>query len=80
MVEEIKNPETNLLKAIVISLTAITGFYLLINFMYISILGVENILASPAVATSYAQEIFPQLRYSYSNKSTISDPSVLSSL
>jgi len=57
-----KNPETNLLKAIVISLIAITGFYLLINFMYISILGVENILASPAVATSYAQKIFPQIR------------------
>ncbi|CBY08625.1 unnamed protein product [Oikopleura dioica] len=63
VVEEMKNPETNLLKAIVISLIAITGFYLLINFMYISILGVENILASPAVATSYAQEIFPQISF-----------------
>ena len=61
VVEEIKEPETNLLKAIVISLCSITGFYLLINFMYISILGVENILSSPAVATSYAQQIFPQI-------------------
>ncbi|CBY42079.1 unnamed protein product [Oikopleura dioica] len=63
VVEEMKNPETNLLKAIVISLIAITGFYLVINFMYISILGVENILASPAVATSYAQKIFPQISF-----------------
>ncbi|CAG5104241.1 Oidioi.mRNA.OKI2018_I69.chr1.g1158.t1.cds [Oikopleura dioica] len=63
VVEEIKQPETNLLKAIVISLCSITGFYLLINFMYISILGVENILTSPAVATSYAQQIFPQIGF-----------------
>ena len=60
-----------MLKAIIISSAAITGFYLLVNFMYISILGVEKILASPAVATSYAQEIFPQLRYS--RKNTVED-------
>jgi len=61
VLEEVKNPEKNLLKAIISSLVLISGFYLIINFFYISMLGPAGILASEAVATSYAMKIMPRV-------------------
>ena len=63
VVEEIKHPEKNLLKAIVMSLSVITVLYLLVNFFYISILGTEVILHSSAVATDFATQILPQVSF-----------------
>ena len=63
VIEEIQNPEENLLKAILISLLVISGFYLFVNVFYISILGTEAILASEAVATEYAAKILPQVSF-----------------
>ena len=77
VLEEVKNPEKNLLKAIISSLVLISGFYLLINFFYFSMLGPAGIMASEAgsipqipqhfyndtilVATTYAMQILPRV-------------------
>ena len=61
--EEIINPEKNLLRAICSSLILISLFYLLVNFFYFSILGVDGILHSSAVATDYAKAILPQISW-----------------
>ena len=63
VLEEVKNPEKNLLKAICCSLALISGFYVLVNFFYLSILGVDGILSAPAVATEYAKVILPQVSW-----------------
>ena len=63
ILEEIKQPEKNLVKAISGSLTLIALFYLTVNFFYLSILGVEGILKSSAVATDYANIILPQVSF-----------------
>ena len=53
VLEEVKNPEKNLLKAIISSLVLISGFYLLINFFYFSMLGPAGIMASEAGTIRY---------------------------
>ena len=53
VLEEVKNPEKNLLKAIISSLVLISGFYLLINFFYFSMLGPAGIMASEAGTITY---------------------------
>ena len=51
------------LQAICSSLVLISCFYLLVNYFYFSILGVEGILHSSAVATDYAKAIAPQISW-----------------
>ena len=63
VVEEIKAPEKNLVKAITGSLGLIALFYLTVNFFYLSVLGVDGILSSSAVATDYANAILPQVSF-----------------
>ncbi|XP_031563576.1 b(0,+)-type amino acid transporter 1-like [Actinia tenebrosa] len=50
--EEMKNPEKDMPRAIVIGISLITVCYLLINVAYITVLGKSGILISPAVAVS----------------------------
>ena len=63
VVEEIKSPEKNLVRAIGGSLGIIALFYLTVNFFYLSILGVNDILTSSAVATDYANAVLPQVSF-----------------
>jgi len=55
VLEEVKNPEKNLLKAIISSLVLISGFYLLINFFYFSMLGPAGIMASEAGTITFLE-------------------------
>jgi len=62
IIEEIKEPEKNLLIAVVGSLGMVSIFYMAVNLSYFAVLGIEGILYSNAVATDFAATIFPSLR------------------
>jgi len=61
--EEIIDPEKNLLIAIVSAVGLIIVFYSTVNFMYFTVLGLEGILNSNAVAADFAKEVVPSLSF-----------------
>ena len=50
LTEELKKPEKNLSRAILISIPIITGVYILANISYFTVLSREEILVSSSVA------------------------------
>ncbi|UMM37676.1 hypothetical protein L5515_009363 [Caenorhabditis briggsae] len=55
--EELKNPFRNLPRAIYISIPIVTIVYMLVNIAYFSVLSVDEILESDAVAITFADKI-----------------------
>ena len=55
LTEELQNPEKNLPRAVWLSMPIVTVIYLLVNFSYFIVLGAEDIVASEAVAITFAQ-------------------------
>lgn len=56
MTEELKDPYKNLPRAIYISLPLVTGIYVLANMAYVAVLTPQQILASDAIAVTFAQK------------------------
>lgn len=57
--EEVINPNKNFLRALMISIPLVTTCYILINLAYFSVLTKEEILASDAVALTFASRLSP---------------------
>jgi amino acid transporter len=61
--EEIKEPHRNLPLAIRISLPAVTIIYMFVNFSYFIVLTTDEILASSAVAFTFADRVLGPLKH-----------------
>jgi amino acid transporter len=57
---EIKRPQQNILRGLVIGTLAVTGLYLLINWAFLSALGLAKMSSSQAVAVEMMGKVFPE--------------------
>ncbi|NXV12662.1 XCT protein, partial [Cepphus grylle] len=59
--EELVRPERNIPLAVIVSVIMVIVGYMLTNVSYYTVLGTQDILASPAVAVSFVQRAFKSL-------------------
>lgn len=57
--EEVKRPEKNILRSILIAVPAITVLYVSMNLMYMSVLTIPEMVSAPAVAVLWADRALP---------------------
>ncbi|NXV79415.1 XCT protein, partial [Atlantisia rogersi] len=59
--EELVRPERNIPLAVIVSVITVIVGYMLTNVSYYTVLGTQDVLASPAVAVSFVQRAFKSL-------------------
>ncbi|XP_042651492.1 cystine/glutamate transporter isoform X2 [Tyto alba] len=59
--EELVRPERNIPLAVIVSVITVIVGYMLTNVSYYTVLGMQDVLASPAVAVSFVQRAFKSL-------------------
>ncbi|KAL8559421.1 hypothetical protein ACOMHN_045218 [Nucella lapillus] len=57
VVEELQNPEKNLLRANILAVIVVTTVYTLINLSYYTVLSTDQLLSAPAVAVSWGDVV-----------------------
>ncbi|XP_070698867.1 b(0,+)-type amino acid transporter 1 isoform X1 [Pempheris klunzingeri] len=55
--EELKRPEVNLPRAIVIAISLVTGLYLLVNVSYLTVMTPKELVSSSAVAVTWGNKV-----------------------
>lgn len=58
---EVKSPERNIIRSLVLGTTAVTVLYLLVNAAYLTALGIEGVADSRAVAVDTLSGLFPEM-------------------
>ncbi|XP_036928298.1 b(0,+)-type amino acid transporter 1-like [Acanthopagrus latus] len=56
--EELKRPEVNLPRAIIIAISLVTGLYLLVNVSYLTVMTPKELMSSSAVAVTWGNKVF----------------------
>lgn len=57
---EVKKPETNIVRSLIIGTLMVTVIYLLVNSAFLLSLGYDRMVASKAVAVDVVEKVFPQ--------------------
>ncbi|XP_059209430.1 b(0,+)-type amino acid transporter 1-like [Centropristis striata] len=55
--EELKRPEVNLPRAVVVSISLVTGLYLLVNVSYLTVMTSKELMSSSAVAMTWGNKV-----------------------
>jgi amino acid transporter len=56
---EVKRPERNILRALLLGAIGVTGLYLLVNLAFLHVLGFDGVRASSAIATDTVESVVP---------------------
>ncbi|KAM3594684.1 uncharacterized protein V6R79_012209 [Siganus canaliculatus] len=56
--EELKRPEVNLPRAVIIAISLVTGLYLLVNVSYLTVMTPRELMSSSAVAVTWGNKVF----------------------
>ncbi|XP_037341954.2 b(0,+)-type amino acid transporter 1 isoform X3 [Pungitius pungitius] len=57
LTEELKHPEVNLPRAVVIAISLVTGLYLLVNVSYLTVMTPTELMSSNAVAVTWGNKV-----------------------
>ncbi|XP_069391855.1 b(0,+)-type amino acid transporter 1 isoform X2 [Paralichthys olivaceus] len=57
LTEELKQPEVNLPRAVVIAISLVTGLYLLVNVSYLTVMTPKELMSSSAVAVTWGNKV-----------------------
>ncbi|XP_042357370.1 LOW QUALITY PROTEIN: b(0,+)-type amino acid transporter 1 [Plectropomus leopardus] len=58
LTEELKHPEVNLPRAVVIAISLVTGLYLMVNVSYLTVMTPKELMSSSAVAVTWGNKVF----------------------
>ncbi|XP_020498756.1 b(0,+)-type amino acid transporter 1 isoform X1 [Labrus bergylta] len=57
LTEELKHPEVNLPRAVIIAISLVTGLYLLVNVSYLTVMTPKELMSSTAVAVTWGNKV-----------------------
>uniref|UniRef100_A0A3Q3VWN8 b(0,+)-type amino acid transporter 1 n=1 Tax=Mola mola TaxID=94237 RepID=A0A3Q3VWN8_MOLML len=57
LTEELKHPEVNLPRAVIIAISLVTGLYLLVNVSYLTVMTPKELMSSSAVAVTWGNKV-----------------------
>ncbi|KAJ8950656.1 hypothetical protein NQ318_010857 [Aromia moschata] len=61
--EEIKRPEVNILRSIIIAVPLVTSLYVFMNIAYMTVLNIDEMVSSDAVAVTFGERVLGSFSY-----------------